>query len=162
MALTSWKGTVVRKQDIYTAKNYLSKDELDPLNRLVTIFLESAEFRVKQQHTLTMDYWEKNVDQLLTSHDVPLLESKGERSHRQMEKQVEQIYLDFDARRKTFDAQLADEQEKNEMKELNDAEKVLTKRLNTFPPPAVVNQNSITSGFSRKSNKLIIRIPSSV
>jgi hypothetical protein len=48
------------------------------------------------------------------------------------------------------------------MKELNDAEKVLTKRLNTFTPPAVVNQNSITSGFSRKSNKLIIRIPSSV
>ena len=34
MALTSWKGIVVRKQDIFIAKNYLTKDEIDTLNRL--------------------------------------------------------------------------------------------------------------------------------
>lgn len=43
MALTSWKGGVVRKQDIFIAKNYLNSDEIDTLNRLVVIFLETAE-----------------------------------------------------------------------------------------------------------------------
>lgn len=37
MALTSWNGSTVRKQDIIIAKNYLSKDEIDTLNRLVVI-----------------------------------------------------------------------------------------------------------------------------
>jgi len=39
MSLTSWKGSIVRKGDIFTAKNYLSEDEIDTLNRLVVIFL---------------------------------------------------------------------------------------------------------------------------
>ncbi len=39
MALTSWKGSVVRKQDIFVAKNYLTTDEIDTLSRLVVIFL---------------------------------------------------------------------------------------------------------------------------
>ena len=42
MNLTSWKGKVVRKQDIYTSKNYLTEDELDSLNRIVTIFLQKC------------------------------------------------------------------------------------------------------------------------
>ncbi len=42
MALTSWAGNVVRKQDIMVAKNYLTKDEIDTLNRLVIVFLETA------------------------------------------------------------------------------------------------------------------------
>jgi hypothetical protein len=47
MALTSWKGNIVRKRDIYIAKNYLTKDEIDTLNRLVVIFLETAELRAE-------------------------------------------------------------------------------------------------------------------
>lgn len=38
MGLTSWKGTIVRKGDIFTAKNYLTEDEIDTLNRLVVVF----------------------------------------------------------------------------------------------------------------------------
>ena len=38
MALTSWEGSVVRKGDIYTAKNYLTEDEIDTLNRFVMVF----------------------------------------------------------------------------------------------------------------------------
>ena len=57
MALTSWAGGRVRKGDIITAKNYLSSDELDSLNRIVTVFLESAELRVKMRKDLTLQYW---------------------------------------------------------------------------------------------------------
>ena len=56
MGLTSWKGNIVRKQDIIIAKNYLKEDELDSLNRLVVIFIETAEFRAKNRQGLTMDF----------------------------------------------------------------------------------------------------------
>ncbi len=56
-ALTTWSGSRVRKRDIVVAKNYLSEDEVDTLNRLVVIFLEQAELRAKQHKELTLDYW---------------------------------------------------------------------------------------------------------
>jgi len=56
MGLNTWKGNVVRKQDITIAKNYLSEDEIDSLNRLVVIFLETAELRAKNKQDLTMRY----------------------------------------------------------------------------------------------------------
>lgn len=129
MNLTSWKGKIVRKQDIYTSKNYLTENELDSLNRIVTIFLESAELRAKMRKDLTMCYWEENVDKIIMDHDLPLLDDKGNRSHKQMESIVEEIYLDFDQRRKAYDAQQADKQDeeeiKAEMKMLEDAEKMI-------------------------------------
>lgn len=60
---------MVRKQDILTAKNYLKEDEIDQLNRLTVIFLETAELRVQDRKDLTIDYWRKNVDRLLEFND---------------------------------------------------------------------------------------------
>lgn len=115
MALTSWQGSIVRRKDIYTAKNYLTADELDTLNRLVTIFLESAEFRVKRRKDLTLPFWRESVDKLLADHDVPLLASPGTVSHQQMVNQVDAIYTAFDARRKKEDAIAADQQDLEEL-----------------------------------------------
>lgn len=115
MALTSWQGSIVRRKDIYTAKNYLTADELDTLNRLVTIFLESAEFRVKRRKDLTLPFWRESVDKLLTDHDVPLLSSPGTVSHQQMVNQVDAIYTAFDARRKKEEAIAADQQDLEEL-----------------------------------------------
>jgi hypothetical protein len=77
MALTSWKGARVRKADVIVAKNYLDSDEIDTLNRLVVIFLEQAELRVKQQKDLTLDYWRNNVDKMLAFNDRPVLDGAG-------------------------------------------------------------------------------------
>lgn len=125
MNLTSWKGKIVRKQDIYTSKNYLTEDELDSLNRIVTIFLESAELRVKMHKDLTMSYWEENVDKLLLDHSLPLLQDKGNRSHKQMESKVEEIYIEFDKRRKAFEAAEEDRKDEAELKMLEEAEKAI-------------------------------------
>ncbi len=65
MALTAWKGSIVRKQDINVAKNYLNEEEIDTLNRLVVIFLETAELRAKSRQEIRMDFWRKNVDKIL-------------------------------------------------------------------------------------------------
>lgn len=56
MGLTSWKGNIVRQGDVVIAKNYLQKDEIEDLNRLVEIFLTSAEMRVKGRQDLTLQY----------------------------------------------------------------------------------------------------------
>ena len=77
MALTSWKGTIVRKQDIYIAKNYLNQDELDSLNRFVTVFLETAELRAKNRQDITIDFWRDSVDKIIALNDKVILHHKG-------------------------------------------------------------------------------------
>jgi hypothetical protein len=64
--LLAWKGDKVRKADIVVAKNYLTEDEIDTLNRLVVIFLETAELRAKGKQETRMAFWKQNVDQIIT------------------------------------------------------------------------------------------------
>ncbi|WP_314772140.1 virulence RhuM family protein [Capnocytophaga sputigena] len=108
MALTSWEGSVVRKGDIYTAKNYLTEDEIDTLNRFVMVFLESAELRAKNRQDITMDFWRENIDKIITFNDKELLKGNGTISNEQMKKLIGKVYEEFDSKRKQFEAQQAD------------------------------------------------------
>lgn len=108
MALTSWQCSKVRKQDIIVAKNYLSNDEIDTLNRLTIIFLETAELRVKERKDINLHFWRENVDRILQFNDKEVLKSAGAISHKQMEEQVKQVYEQFDSKRKEFEAKQAD------------------------------------------------------
>src|SRR5690554_2888671 len=101
MALTSWSGSRVRKQDVIVAKNYLTADEIDTLNRLVVIFLEQAELRVKQQKELSLDFWRNNVDKMLAFNDQPILEGAGSISRDQMIEAAYKRYESFDQDRKS-------------------------------------------------------------
>jgi len=92
MALTSWKGEVVRKQDIYIAKNYLTEDEIDSLNRFVTVFFETAELRAKNRKGITMAFWKENIDKIIVLNDKTILNTKGNISHLQMEEKVDSVF----------------------------------------------------------------------
>ena len=116
--LLTWKGTQVRKQDIVVAKNYLTEDEVDTLNRLVVIFLETAELRAKRQTITSMGFWRENVGQIIVSNGFPLLSGAGTVSHARMEQKLEPLYLDFDQRRKAEEARAADAQDVAELKAL--------------------------------------------
>lgn len=116
--LLSWKGTQVRKQDILVAKNYLTEDEIDTLNRLVVIFLETAELRAKRQTITSMAFWRENVGQIIVANGFPLLAGAGSISHARMEQQIAPLYLDYDQRRKVQEAKAADEQDEAELKAL--------------------------------------------
>jgi hypothetical protein len=118
MNLTSWKGAVVRKQDIYIAKNYLTDDEIDSLNRFVVVFLETAELRAKNRQDITMSFWKTNVDRIIEFNDKNVLNHLGKVTHLQMEKKVDALYEKFNAQRKQLDAQKADEQDLQELKQL--------------------------------------------
>lgn len=120
MGLTTWKGSIVRKGDVIIAKNYLTQDEIDILNRLVVIFLESAELRAKNRQDLTMDFWRENVDKMLDFQDKKILQGAGSISNAQMEEQVKKIYASFDARRKTTEAAAADAADLEDLKQIED------------------------------------------
>ena len=118
MALTNWSGSRVRKQDVIVAKNYLTADEIDTLNRLVVIFLEQAELRVKKQKELTLDFWRNNVDKMLEFNDQPILEGAGSVSRENMEKIARERYEVFDQQRRTVEAEAADAADLKEIEQL--------------------------------------------
>jgi hypothetical protein len=71
------------------AKNYLTEDEVDTLNRLVVIFLETAELRAKRQTITSMSFWREKVGQITVSNGFPLLSGAGSVSHARMEQKLE-------------------------------------------------------------------------
>lgn len=118
MNLTVWDGNRVRKQDVIIAKNYLSADEVDTLNRLVVIFLEQAELRVKERKDLTLDFWRANVDKLIAFNERPLLKGPGTVSHERMKEIAHERYEKFDQNRRDVDAIEADAQDLREIEDL--------------------------------------------
>jgi hypothetical protein len=120
MALTSWKGNIVRKQDIYISKNYLTSDELDSLNRFVTVFLETAELRVKDEKDITISFWKENIDLIIELNKKKLLDHKGSVSNKKMKERIDGIYEKFDSKRKIADVKRADTQDMTELKEIEE------------------------------------------
>jgi len=116
--LMHWQGAKVGKQDILIAKNYLTEDEIDTLNRLVVIFLETAELRAKNRQETRMSFWKQNVDQIITSNGFPLLGHAGSVSHEQMKKQTSALYLEYDRQRKIEEEKEADLRDDAELKAL--------------------------------------------
>jgi len=80
MGLTSWakapEGKIL-KTDVGTAKNYLSKDELDSLGRIVNAYLELAEDRAKRKIPMTMEDWAKRLDAFLKFDERDILQGSG-------------------------------------------------------------------------------------
>ena len=121
MGLTTWQGSIVRKGDIVVAKNYLQQDEIESLDRLVELFLTSAEERVKGRRDLTIDYWRKNVDSLLTFQEKDVLQGAGSISNKEMEAHVREVYATYDAQRKQIDAQQADAEDLKMLEDLENS-----------------------------------------
>ena len=127
MGLTTWKGSIVRKGDVIVAKNYLQNEEIDSLNRLVDIFLTSAEERVKGRRDLTLDYWRKNVDNLLTFQEKDILQGTGSITNYEAEETAKQVYDVFNTKRKQMEAQAADA---DDLKMLEDLERRIVEQDN--------------------------------
>lgn len=123
MALTSFKGSKVRKEDIYIAKNYLTSDELDSLNRFVIVFLETAELRAKNKEDITMDFWRENIDKIIEFNDKEVLKNNGTISYEQMKEMVEKVYKTFDNKRKKQEAVEADYVDLEELKQIENLAK---------------------------------------
>jgi hypothetical protein len=118
MALTTWSGSRVRKLDVVVAKNYLCADEVDTLNRLVLIFLEQAELRVKDRKQLTLAFWSDNVDRLLDFNDRPVLKDNGSVTAKEMKTIAQDRCETFDSYRRNAEAAAADVDDLRELEDL--------------------------------------------
>lgn len=81
------------------------------MNRLTTLFLDTAELRVKERKDLTLRYWRETVDSLLNFQGKLVLQGKGSISTREMEERVDAIYEAFNARRRALAAAEAEQTE---------------------------------------------------
>lgn len=93
MGLTSWKGAVVRKGDVDIAKNYLSKDEVEALNRIVVMYLDYAEDMAKQHVPMHMADWENKLNEFLKFYGRNVLDNAGTVS---AEKAKQKAYAEYE------------------------------------------------------------------
>lgn len=80
MGLTSWKNAPngkILKSDVSIAKNYLSYDELDELNRIVTLYLDYAELQARRRTPMTMEDWATRLNAFLQFNDREILDNPG-------------------------------------------------------------------------------------
>ena len=80
MGLTNWRKSPdgkIEKSDVSIAKNYLSKEELDTLERFVTMYLDYAEFQAKKNIPMTMEDWSIRLNKFLDFNEVEILQDKG-------------------------------------------------------------------------------------
>jgi hypothetical protein len=95
MGLTSWRGTVPRKQDVSIAKNYLNEVELTRLNNLVEQYPVFAEGQAVHRVPMTMPDWVKKLDGFFTLNDREILSHAGKISHDLAKQFSEQEYDAF-------------------------------------------------------------------
>lgn len=125
MGLTAWRGTIVRKQDVGIAKNYLQGDEIKDLNEIVTMYLDYAEREARRRQTVSMDKWSDKLDIFLDFNEQEILTHAGKVKAEVAKKIAEERYDEFDILRKKEDVRLAD---KADIKELVEYSKELKGR----------------------------------
>lgn len=100
MGLTTWQGGRVRKQDVTVAKNYLSREEIEELDRIVVMYLDYAEDQAKRRKTMTMCDWEDKLDAFLQFNEREVLTHAGKLRADVAEKLALERYESFDAARR--------------------------------------------------------------
>ncbi len=111
MGLSSWKGSVVRKQDVSIAKNYLDQEEIQDLNEIVTMYLDYAERQARQRKTVTMVQWAEKLDTFLEFNEQELLTHAGKVKAEVAKITSETRYEEFDKKRKIKEAVEADNED---------------------------------------------------
>lgn len=81
MGLTSWTGMKPTQEDTEVAKNYLSAEELDTLNRIVTTYLDFAELQALSRKPMYMKDWIAKLDEFLKVSEREILTHAGRVSH---------------------------------------------------------------------------------
>lgn len=117
---TTRPGGIIHKDDASVAKNYLSGDELQVLNRIVSLYIEYAELQALERKPMTMRAWIDKLDEFLKISGRPLLDHAGSVSAEEARAKAEREYARYrallDAQPRAIDA--AFEQSAAELKKL--------------------------------------------
>lgn len=98
MGLTTWTGIMPQRSDAEIAKNYLSEDEVDTLNRIVSLYLDFAELQAKSQTPMYMKDWIAKLDDFLKLSGKQLLSHAGKISAEVAKQKADSEYEKFHQR----------------------------------------------------------------
>lgn len=104
MGLTSWEGKQIKRSDAEIAKNYLSKQELDALNKIVSAYLDIAEVRALDHEPMYMKDWLETIDDYLKMTRRDILLTKGRITHKQA---IDKAHAEYEKYRKKQDELLS-------------------------------------------------------
>lgn len=127
MGLMTWKSGEVRKCDVTTAKNYLNDDEIEHLNRIVTMWLDYAEDHARRRKQVFIKDWEQKLDEFLRFNERRILPNAGKVSKRAAEEHARVEYEKFEIRRRDYKESLG---ASDYVKQLEEAAKQLPERKN--------------------------------
>ena len=102
MGLTSWRGEFPERTDVEIAKNYLSREELEILDRLVSAYLDIAELRAINREPMYMKDWIETIDDYLKMTRRDILTHKGKVSHRQALEKAHKEYEKYSEKAKQY------------------------------------------------------------
>ena len=111
MGLTNWAGGQIRQKDVTVAKNYLSAEEIDELNRIVTMYLEFAEDQARRRKTMSMADWAGRLDAFLSFNEREVLTHAGKLRAEVAEKLVLERYETYTLQRRQEAARIADDED---------------------------------------------------
>lgn len=118
MGLTAWRGAIVRKGDVGTAKNYLKAEEVEALNRIVVMYLDYAEDQAKRRQPVSMAEWADKLDAFLSFNERDVLTHAGKLRMDVAQKLAAERFETFDAKRRAVEAAAADEGDIAELEDL--------------------------------------------
>jgi len=95
MGLTTFSGEMSIKKDIVVAKNYLNKEELQRLNRLVSAFFDLAELKAMEHEPMTMQDWVEELDKFTKSYGKGTLQDAGKISHKKAIEKAKKEYKKY-------------------------------------------------------------------
>jgi len=100
MGITSIDAEQIKSTDVTVAKNYLSENEIDELNRIVVMWLDYAEDQAKRKQKIFLKDWEKKLDSFLEFNDRDVLKNFGNISKKEADKKAKGEYKKFSAKRR--------------------------------------------------------------
>ena len=121
IGLTNFKGEIPTKEEVEIAKNYLSENELNILNRMVTAFLEIAEIQALNRTPMYMEDWIKQLDSFLKMTNKDILQHSGSISH---QKAIEKAHSEYEIYKEKIKNRIT-QVEKDFIKQLENATKKL-------------------------------------
>ncbi|MDR1722211.1 MAG: virulence RhuM family protein [Methanobrevibacter sp.] len=98
MGLETWENAPhgkILQRDVLIAKNYLKKEELEKLNRIVLMLIDYAENQAYEQRPMSMKDWVSEVDRFLEFNRYQVLKDKGKTSKKEADKDVKEKYKKF-------------------------------------------------------------------
>jgi len=128
MGLTTWKGPLVRKGDVTTAKNYLHEREIAELNRIVTMFLDFAEDQASRRKQVFMRDWRAKLDDFLKFNERGILKRAGDVSREGADRHAHEQYALFEKRRRAELESKGEAEIADNTKALEDTIKALVKK----------------------------------